>query len=248
MRLLPADEKSWPPREQQQRPVGPLGDCGKLLASATDGPIEDWRPSWFMNEEDGGGEDDLADLPTADATVPVASSANPSRARVRAEPLVAGFSTLTPPPTGADSEEFPVPTGVLVGSKAPEPQACVSFGLRALQVINKCQPIIERYAATEGEGEELLSEIEELKKRFCGPALLRAHSRHRRFSLTNDSKRLLKQWFNDHIEHPYPTQREKDALARSAGLSLKQINDWFTNYRKRHWEADLVDQQYADLQ
>ena len=88
----------------------------------------------------------------------------------------------------------------------------------------------------------------QLKKRFCGPALLRAHSRHRRFALTNDSKRVLKQWFNAHLEHPYPTQREKEALARAANLSVKQINDWFTNYRKRHWEADLVDQQYADLQ
>ena len=206
MRLLPADEKSWPPREQQQRPVGPLGDCGKLLASATDGPIEDWRPSWFMNEEDGGGEDDLADLPTADAIVPVASSANPSRARVRAEPLVAGFSTLIPPPTGADSEEFPVPTGVLVGSKAPVPQACVSFGLRALQVINKCQPIIERYAATEGEGEELLSEIEELKKRFCGPALLRAHSRHRRDASVQGNARLVSSAASQPAAAPRPSR------------------------------------------
>ena len=175
---------------------------------------------------------------------------NPSRALVRAEPFVAGFTTLISQPTGEGQQGSPVPTGVLVGSKAPEPQACVSFGLRALQVINKCQPIIEQYAEEEGEGEhaELLREIDDLKKRFCGPMLLRAHSRHRRFSLTNDSKRLLKQWFNDHIEHPYPTQREKEALSRSANLSLKQINDWFTNYRKRHWEADLVDQQYAHIQ
>ena len=147
------------------------------------------------------------------------------------------------PPTGAPE---PVQTGVLVGGKTPsEPQACVSFGLRALQIINKCQPIIERAAGENADSQsiELLREIDELKRKYCGPVLLRAHSRHRRFSLTNDSKRLLKQWFNEHIEHPYPTQREKEALAKTASLSLKQINDWFTNYRKRHWEADLVDQQ-----
>lgn len=183
---------------------------------------------------------------------------------VKAEPLAPGVSMAVPqlapgvsmtlprlsnsPPTGSPE---PVQTGVLVGGKTPEPQACVSFGLRALQIINKCQPIIERAAGDNADSQsmELLREIDELKRKYCGPVLLRAHSRHRRFSLTNDSKRLLKQWFNEHIEHPYPTQREKEALAKTASLSLKQINDWFTNYRKRHWEADLVDQQcdLADL-
>ena len=168
---------------------------------------------------------------------------------VKAEPLALapGLSMALPQLRGSSpsTDAEPVRTGVLVGGKTPEPQACVSFGLRALQIINKCQPIIERAAGdnTDGQSAELLREIDELKRKYCGPVLLRAHSRHRRFSLTNDSKRLLKQWFNEHIEHPYPTQREKEALAKTANLSLKQINDWFTNYRKRHWEADLVDQQ-----
>ena len=56
--------------------------------------------------------------------------------------------------------------------------------------------------------------------------MMRAQARHRRFALTSDSKRVLKKWFEEHIEHPYPTQREKDLLARQANLSLKQINDW----------------------
>ena len=176
--------------------------------------------------------------------LPQLSMAIPHSQLPMAIPQFSGSS----PPTDAE----PLRTGVLVGGKTPEPQACVSFGLRALQIINKCQPIIERAAgdSTEGQNVELLREIEELKRKYCGPVLLRAHSRHRRFSLTNDSKRLLKHWFNEHIEHPYPTQREKEALAKTASLSLKQINDWFTNYRKRHWEADLVDQQcdLTDLQ
>ena len=36
-------------------------------------------------------------------------------------------------------------------------------------------------------------------------------------------------------------------LARSAGLSIKQVNDWFTNYRKRHWEQELVKAQALDF-
>ena len=40
---------------------------------------------------------------------------------------------------------------------------------------------------------------------------------------------------------------EKHALAMQAGLTIKQINDWFTNYRKRHWEQELVKAQALDF-
>ena len=32
---------------------------------------------------------------------------------------------------------------------------------------------------------------------------------------------------------------EKQQLANDADLTMKQVNDWFTNYRKRHWEEEL---------
>ncbi len=33
---------------------------------------------------------------------------------------------------------------------------------------------------------------------------------------------------------------EKHDLAAESNLTLKQINDWFTNYRKRHWEDEFM--------
>ena len=68
-----------------------------------------------------------------------------------------------------------------------------------------------------------------------------------RFSLASASKRVLKAWFDEHLDSPYPTPKEKSLLARSAGLSIKQVNDWFTNYRKRHWEQELVKAQALDF-
>ena len=41
--------------------------------------------------------------------------------------------------------------------------------------------------------------------------------------------------------------RSEELPARSAGLSIKQVNDWFTNYRKRHWEQELVKAQALDF-
>ncbi|KAJ6634178.1 Zinc finger protein [Pseudolycoriella hygida] len=49
-----------------------------------------------------------------------------------------------------------------------------------------------------------------------------------------DSVQLLKDWFFDHLSNPYPTEKEKEMLATSTNKSLVQINNWFTNMRKRN--------------
>jgi len=46
---------------------------------------------------------------------------------------------------------------------------------------------------------------------------------------------IFRKWFTEHVRHPYPTPAEKKDLAREAGLSTKQTNNWFTNTRKRFW-------------
>jgi hypothetical protein len=47
----------------------------------------------------------------------------------------------------------------------------------------------------------------------------------------------LRQWFLDHTDDPYPTYEEKLALSSQLSMSVKQIEHWFTNYRKRHWKG-----------
>lgn len=44
---------------------------------------------------------------------------------------------------------------------------------------------------------------------------------------------LLKQWLFEHQDHPYPTEEQKSVLADDTGLTVKQINYWFTNSRRR---------------
>ena len=55
-----------------------------------------------------------------------------------------------------------------------------------------------------------------------------------------EARRVLKSWVDDHLEDPYPTVNEKNQMAQAAGLTIKQVNDWFTNYRKRHWEGEMM--------
>ncbi|CEL96673.1 unnamed protein product [Vitrella brassicaformis CCMP3155] len=46
---------------------------------------------------------------------------------------------------------------------------------------------------------------------------------------------VLRQWFDEHEEHPYPTDDEKQSLMKQTGLTKKQLQDWFVNIRKRTW-------------
>ena len=43
---------------------------------------------------------------------------------------------------------------------------------------------------------------------------------------------VLIQWIEEHSHNPYPTKSEKQYLAVYAGMSLRQLNDWFANARR----------------
>lgn len=55
----------------------------------------------------------------------------------------------------------------------------------------------------------------------------------RRGHLPEKAIRQLKNWFYSHKSHPYPSEDEKNVLIECTGLSRAQINNWFTNARRR---------------
>lgn len=54
-----------------------------------------------------------------------------------------------------------------------------------------------------------------------------------RNNFRNDIIDILKTWYEDNIDHPYPSQQEIVKIADITGLSIVQVRDWFTNYRLR---------------
>jgi len=44
---------------------------------------------------------------------------------------------------------------------------------------------------------------------------------------------ILRQWFDEHENHPYPTEEEKQMLLMKTGLAMSQISNWFINARRR---------------
>ncbi|KAI0024837.1 hypothetical protein F4780DRAFT_479367 [Xylariomycetidae sp. FL0641] len=57
--------------------------------------------------------------------------------------------------------------------------------------------------------------------------------RKRRGNLPKETTDKLRAWFMTHLEHPYPTEDEKQEFMRQTGLQMNQISNWFINARRR---------------
>ena len=57
--------------------------------------------------------------------------------------------------------------------------------------------------------------------------------------------RLLKSWLLSHLDYPYPSEREKAALARESGLSKSQVTDWFNNARRRQRQSTSANKLFS---
>ncbi|KAL3887855.1 hypothetical protein ACJMK2_000244 [Sinanodonta woodiana] len=51
--------------------------------------------------------------------------------------------------------------------------------------------------------------------------------------LTEESRMILNNWFESHLENPYPLEEEKKQLAEQCGITLVQVKSWFANKRSR---------------
>ncbi|XP_074578749.1 BEL1-like homeodomain protein 9 [Curcuma longa] len=47
---------------------------------------------------------------------------------------------------------------------------------------------------------------------------------------------VLRGWLFEHFLHPYPTDADKQNLARQTGLTRNQVSNWFINARVRLWK------------
>jgi len=58
-------------------------------------------------------------------------------------------------------------------------------------------------------------------------------SSRKRSRLPPSSVAIFRHWLFNHLESPYPSEEEKEELAQKAGLRITQVNNWFTNARRR---------------
>ncbi|RDW81037.1 homeobox domain-containing protein [Aspergillus mulundensis] len=64
-----------------------------------------------------------------------------------------------------------------------------------------------------------------------------SRNRRRRGNLPKPVTEILKGWFHTNLEHPYPSEEDKQVLMSRTGLTINQISNWFINARRRHLPA-----------
>ena len=69
----------------------------------------------------------------------------------------------------------------------------------------------------------------------------KSQSRRRSNSLPAHAVDYLKAWIMspEHINHPYPTEKEKSKILADTGIDLKRLNNWFVNNRIRYWKPRI---------
>ncbi|EME30635.1 Homeobox protein knotted-1-like 8 [Galdieria sulphuraria] len=84
---------------------------------------------------------------------------------------------------------------------------------------------------------------ERLKSTLMEQWNVRGMPRIRRENLSKEKVMRLKEWFDTHIQHPYPTESEKQQLCQETGMQMQQITNWFINQRKRGWRKTDVNKE-----
>ena len=70
---------------------------------------------------------------------------------------------------------------------------------------------------------------------------VKSQGRGRTNSLASTVVDYLKAWIMspEHINHPYPTEKEKAEILDDTGIDLKRLNNWFVNNRIRYWKPKM---------
>ncbi|KAJ9610049.1 uncharacterized protein PV06_06573 [Exophiala oligosperma] len=64
-----------------------------------------------------------------------------------------------------------------------------------------------------------------------------AGGRRRRGNLPKPITDILRLWLQDHLDHPYPSDEQKQVFIQRTGLTISQISNWFINARRRQLPA-----------
>ncbi len=75
------------------------------------------------------------------------------------------------------------------------------------------------------------SEVQTYERTLNALVTLATNTKKRKFDQTTTE--TLSQWLLAHHNNPYPTKEEKHDLCLETGLSSEQLNNWFSNTRRR---------------
>ncbi|KAK4313477.1 hypothetical protein Pmani_015171 [Petrolisthes manimaculis] len=72
-------------------------------------------------------------------------------------------------------------------------------------------------------------------------------ARRRRRNFSKQASEILNEYFYSNLSNPYPSEEEKEALARRCGITINQVSNWFGNKRIRYKKNIGKAQEEANL-
>ena len=105
------------------------------------------------------------------------------------------------------------------------------------------------HAAASGDFDQILSNSQQrrdheerlrqaLKRKYASSIMTLKSEfmrKRKKGKLPDQSTEVLKNWWSENIVWPYPTEDDKRELIAQTKLDATQVNNWFINFRKRHW-------------
>lgn len=68
-----------------------------------------------------------------------------------------------------------------------------------------------------------------------------------RVNFTQDTIRILRRWYKNNKNHPYPNNEEKEALCELTGLCKTQVSTWFANARRRDYQLNKAPRRHGPV-
>jgi hypothetical protein len=87
------------------------------------------------------------------------------------------------------------------------------------------KPAVEDEITPRDIQESFFAALERLEKDGLPPSQI--------YCFPQETKDKFIQWFNEHLEHPFPSKEEKIRLAKETATEISQVNSWFYHRRKR---------------
>jgi len=124
--------------------------------------------------------------------------------------------------------------------KPPTPSAVINFPYSAHKkptLLTTVPSLIPRSMLITSTKQQVEEEKKKSKKKQ-DKGVKKKKKKPKNRALPTSATKIMKKWFNDHIENPYPTVKEKEELVALTGLNLQQVNNWFINKRGRAWKKN----------
>jgi hypothetical protein len=82
----------------------------------------------------------------------------------------------------------------------------------------------------------------------ANPAINNTKHRTAPGRLPNHVRDYLKHWVDNHIDYPYPSEKEKEVMMSDTGIDRKKLDIWFRNNRNRYVKVKRSAKQLQQMQ